>query len=147
MPPYGLEFPLSGNLLILGNPLHKVNFAPAQQAHHPLHTPANHNASKSFYSTIRNTLAHLYGTASHNAGTESGPSDTQTKGGRRANKRVRQRQRREWPQERAGCARIEKQKPTTTSAAEKTNLRFCFDPICVCTSPIHYRNPPSHSHN
>ncbi len=26
MPPYGLEFPLSGNLLILGNPLRKVNF-------------------------------------------------------------------------------------------------------------------------
>jgi hypothetical protein len=26
MPPYGLEFPLSGNLLILGNPCSKVNF-------------------------------------------------------------------------------------------------------------------------
>jgi len=30
MPPYGLEFPLSGNLLILGNPLRKVNFEDSQ---------------------------------------------------------------------------------------------------------------------
>jgi len=118
--------------------LGKVNFAPTRQAHHPLHTLVNHNASTGFYSKLRNTLAHLYGTASHNAGKESGPSDTQTKGGRRANKRVTQRQRREWPQEHAGCVRIAKQNPTTTPAAEKTNLRLCFGPICVCTSPMLY---------
>ena len=32
MPPYGLEFPLSGNLLILGNPLRKVNFEDSREA-------------------------------------------------------------------------------------------------------------------